>query len=87
MPGPRKAATSPKTSTKPSIKDPISKLKEYCELKQIKQPIYDEEACGAQQFKFRVTVQGKMFQGTVQGSKKEAKKAAAQKAISGFALK
>jgi len=82
MAGPGKSATSPKTS---SSKDPVSKLKEYCEQNKIEQPRYDEEACGgAQQFKFRVTVQGRIFQGTVQGSKKEAKKAAAQKAMNGL---
>ena len=62
-------------------KNPISWLKEYCEGKKIPQPQYEEVKCGGQQFKWRVIVEGKSFEGMPCNKKQDAKKAAAQKAV------
>ena len=68
-----------------SGKDPITKLKEYCEKNKVTLK-YEEVKCDGQQFKFRVMVEGKPYNGTPQSSKKEAKKTAAQKALNGLKL-
>ena len=63
------------------VKNPISWLKEYCERKKLPQPQYEEVKCGGQQFKWRVKVEGKAFEGMPCNKKQDAKKAAAQKAV------
>ena len=68
--------------TKKSIpQNPISLLKEYCERNKLPQPQYEEVKCGGQQFKCRVKVEGKAFEGMPCNKKKVAKKEAAQKAV------
>lgn len=62
-------------------KDPITSLKEYCEGKKLPQPQYTEVKCGGEQFKWRVTVEGKAFEGMPCNKKQDAKREAAQKAI------
>ena len=62
-------------------KHPISWLKEYCERKKLPQPQYEEVKCGGQQFKWRVKVEGKAFEGMPCNKKQDAKKEAAQKAV------
>ena len=66
-------------------KDPITKLKEYCEKHKLS-PVFEELKCGGQQFQFRVIVQGKAYIGSPQSNKKDARKSAAQKALNGLKL-
>lgn len=70
MTGARPASNSPK--------DPVSRLKEYCEKNKCKEQ-YDTEECDGH-FMCSVTVLGKKYQGGKMRTKKEAKKDAAQKA-------
>ena len=66
-------------------KDPITKLKEYCEKNKLSHN-YKEVKCGGQQFQVRVIVQGKPYVGIPQSKKQDAKKTAAQKALNGLKL-
>ena len=67
-------------------KDPKSKLKEHCEKNQLPQPKYEEVKCGGQLHQQRVIVGGRVFTGAPHGTKKEAEKSAAQKALNGLKI-
>ena len=64
-------------------KDPITKLKEYCDKNKLHHK-YEEIKCGGQQFQFRVRVNGKTYVGVPQSKKQDARKTAAQKALNGM---
>ena len=64
-------------------KDPITKLKEYCDKNKLLVK-YEEIECGGQQFQFRVRVHGKTYVGVPQSKKQDARKTAAQKALNGI---
>ena len=65
------------------MKDPISKLKEYCDKHKLDHK-YEDIKCGGQQFQFRVRVHGNTFVGAPQNRKQDARKSAAQKALKGI---
>ena len=67
-------------------KDAITRLKEYCEQKKFKAPSYACTEHATQQFSCRVNIEGRVFEGTVQGNKKKAKETAAQKAVVGLKI-
>jgi hypothetical protein len=87
---PKRQGTTPKLhcatgATGADTKDPITKLKEYCEKNKLSHN-YKEVKCGGQQFQVRVIVQGKPYVGIPQSKKQDAKKTAAQKALNGLKL-
>ena len=84
---PKRPGTTPKLScatgaTGADTKDPITKLKEYCEKNKLSHNVnYKEVKCGGQQFQFHVIVQGKTYVGAPQSKRQDARKTAAQKAL------
>ena len=66
-------------------KDPITKLKEYCDKNKLHHK-YEEIKCGGHQFQFRVRVHEKTYVGGPQSKKQDARKSAAQKALKGMKL-
>ena len=60
-----------------TIKNPISKLNEYCQ-KGLQQPAYESEQVGKQAFICTVTFQGENYVGPRKSVAKDAKQAVAQ---------